>query len=403
MNDLLSRLGMKEISPFFDECYEKAKAETGCPVWLTEKFLREAAKEEPYFGAELEELIAAIEPVKNNPDLLLFARTLYHMLVPRVHHEHIFGGLAFPEAPAGEDTLPYDIFAFYPLFAHIREAYRELLLRGADADVLRETAKNVGGSIGASRKMLGRFGFTKLYFLWCTTHKNGALFKMGRFSFEVREDADLGIYAFRNAEGETAILMASGASVSQNGLLSESAGAGEPLFVTQYTEKEDAYVGNLVIDHGLHVSADVTTLKKTEWAPLYQPGDTLISVHIPADQPFDRETVAGSLADGKRFFQMLYPEKNIRAYMCISWLLSPELASVLKPSSNILAFGGLYERFPVVSKGLDIFHFVFHKTIEEVTEDVIASLPENNSLERGLKQLYKDGGFLHELGGIIPF
>ena len=95
MNDLLSRLGMKEISPFFDECYEKAKAETGCPVWLTEDFLREAAKEEPYFGAELEELIAAIAPVKSNPDLVLFARTLYHMLAPRVHHEKVFGGLAF--------------------------------------------------------------------------------------------------------------------------------------------------------------------------------------------------------------------------------------------------------------------------------------------------------------------
>ena len=225
MNELLSRLGMKEISPFFDECYEKAKKETGCPVWLTENFLREAAEEQPYFGAELEELVAAIAPVKSNPDLVLFARTLYHMLAPRVHHEKVFGGLAFPEAPAGVDPLPYDIFSFYPLFAHIRDAYSELLSRGADAGVLRATAKNVGGSIGASRELLGRFGFTKLYFLWCTTHKNGALFKMGRFSFEVREDADLGVYAFRNAEGKALLLMASDASVAQNGLLSASAGA----------------------------------------------------------------------------------------------------------------------------------------------------------------------------------
>lgn len=141
MNELLSRLGMKEISTFFDECYEKAKQEKGCPVWLTEDFLREAAEEQPYFGTELEELIAAIEPVKNNPDLLLFARTLYHMLAPCVHHEKVFGGLAFPEAPEGVDTLPYDIFSFYPLFAHIREAYRNLASRGADADILTETAR----------------------------------------------------------------------------------------------------------------------------------------------------------------------------------------------------------------------------------------------------------------------
>ena len=140
MNDLLSRLGMEDISPFFDECYEKAKKETGCPVWLTEEFLREAAEEQPYFGQELDELIAAIEPVKNTPDLLLFARTLYHMLTPRVHHESVFGGLAFPEAPEGADPLPYDIFSFYPLFAHIREAYRSLARRGVDAAILSENA-----------------------------------------------------------------------------------------------------------------------------------------------------------------------------------------------------------------------------------------------------------------------
>ena len=45
MNELLSRLGREEISPFFDECYEKSKKETGCPAWLTEAFLREAAEE----------------------------------------------------------------------------------------------------------------------------------------------------------------------------------------------------------------------------------------------------------------------------------------------------------------------------------------------------------------------
>ena len=49
------------------------------------------------------------------------------------------------------------------------------------------------------------------------------------------------------------------------------------------------------------------------------------------------------------------------------------------------------------------FHFVFHRTVETVTEDVIASLPENHSLERGRKVLYAGGGFLHELGGLIPF
>ena len=404
MNELLSRLGREEISPFFDECYEKAKKETGCPVWLTPEFLREATKEQPYFGEELEELIAAIDAVKENPDLVLFARTLYHMLAPRMHHESIFGGLAFPTAPEGADTLPYDIFTFYPLFAHIREAYRELSARGIDREILAETAKNVGGCIGASRRSLGRFGFTKLYFLWCTGHKNGALFRIGRFSFEVRENIDLGVYAFENDKGETKILMSSGHKVHTGGLLLGSAGtAGDAAFVTEYRETDTAYIGSPVTDGGLHVGKEEISLRKAEWTPLYRPGDNLISVHIPSEGSFDPETVGSSLDEGKRYFKALYPEKNLRAYMCISWLLSPELVSVLKPESNILSFGNRYERFPVVSEALDVFHFIFHKSVTGITEEVIDSLTENNSLERGIKALYKNGGFIHESGGFIPF
>lgn len=404
MNDLLKRLGMQEISPFFDECYEKAKRETGCPVWLTPDFLREAAEEQPYFGEELTEVIAAVDAVKENEDLLLFARTLYHMLTPRVHHESILGGLAFPTAPEGKDTLPYDIFAFYPLFAHIREAYRELTLRGADREILAQTAKNVGQCIGASRRALGRFGFTKLYFLWCTTHKNGALFRIGRFSFEVREDIDLGVYAFKNAKNETKILMSSGHKVHPSGLLLGSAGTeGDAAFVTEYCESDTAYIGFPVTDDGLHVGSDMISLSRAEWMPLYRPGDNLISVHIPAAGSFDHETVEASLAEGKRFFEELYPDKSLRAYMCISWLLSPELSAILKPESNILSFGNRYERFPVVSEALDVFHFIFHKSVTTVTEELINSLTENNSLERGIKALYKNGGFIHESGGFIPW
>lgn len=198
--------------------------------------------------------------------------------------------------------------------------------------------------------------------------------------------------------------MKDGVAVHESGFLSGSAGAeGDPAFFTSYHEETDAYVGHPVINGGLHVSSAPCRLAKTAWTPIYTPNDTLVSVHIPADQPFDRETVSRSLEEGKHFFETFYPEKNFRGYMCISWLLSPELSSVLKPTSNILAFGNLYERFPVVSAGLDVFHFVFHKTVDAVTDDVIASLPESNSLERGIKALYANGGFIHEIGGLIPF
>ena len=54
MNPLLKRLGLSEISPFFDECYEAALQEPGLPVWLTEEFVRETAAVTPILTTNLE-------------------------------------------------------------------------------------------------------------------------------------------------------------------------------------------------------------------------------------------------------------------------------------------------------------------------------------------------------------
>ena len=401
MNDLLIRLGMEHISEYFDECYKKALCDKSTPVWLDEGYLRDGAAEFEYFKSELDSLVDALPHVLQKPDLVLFAKTLYFMLEDRRFHEESFAGLEFPKAPDGENPLPYDIFSFYPMFARIREAMAVIRKMNVDEEVISKTYSGIDGCIKASTKLEGRFSFNKTYFLWCTLYKNAVLFKIDRFSFELREGCRLNVRAFINSSDEIKIMMQDGIKVHRSGRLLGSAGAEdeEGAFVTEFTETEDAYIGNPAED-GI-VKVEKLSLKKAEWKPFYAPGDDLISVHIPATGAFDRETVNASIEKGRDFFKRLYPQKDIKGFMCISWLLDPALKNILKPESNILAFQDIYTKFPYVSKGLDVFHFVFGKSAERLSDVDLDSLPEDTSLMKKLKDLYRSGGFIYEVGGIF--
>lgn len=401
MNDLLKRLGMGHISDFFDEAYKKALCDPAIPTWLTEDFLRDGAKEFGYFKSELEALVNALPYVVQNDSLVLFAKTLYIMLEDRRFHEECFAGLEFPTAPDGESPLPYDIFSFYPMFARIREAMASIRNSGVDEEVIKTTYEGIDGCIKASTRLEGRFSFNKTYFLWCTLYKNAVLFKIDRFSFELREGCKLDIYAFINDNDEIKIMMKGNIEVHQSGRLLGSAGAKEreSSFTTEYEETDKFYIGNLSVD-GI-VNREKTALCKAEWKPFYQPGDSLISVHIPSSGAFDRVTVANSIEKGRAFFKKLYPNKDIKGFMCISWLLDPNLKKILKPESNILAFQDIYTKFPYLSEALDVFHFVFEKSVTKLSDLDLDSLPETTSLMKGIKDMYKSGEYIYEIGGIF--
>lgn len=405
MNDLLRRLNMDNISDFFDECYEKALKDTTLPFWLTEEYIRETAADFPFFKTHLEAVIEAIPKVTENPDLVLFAKTLYIMLEVKKHHEEVFKGLAFPEAPEGQDPLGYDIFSFYPMIARIREAYTDLRNKGVDPKIIEATASGIDGTITASQNLSGRFSFSLLYFLWNTTHKNGHLFRIGRFNFEIRENIKLKIYAFKNKSGEVKILMTDGVDVHKSGFILGTVDAkdDEGSFKTTYKETEDYFEGHAVSKETSRVEKELTKLNKSEWELCYAPGDSLISVHIPRGESFSSDIVEKSLNEGKEFIQNLYPETDFKGFMCISWLLAPELNDLLKPTSNILSFNSRYDKFPILCGGLDVFNFVYvisAKTIDDVDLD---ALSENSSLEKSIKEHYKSGKFVHETGGVILF
>ena len=73
----------------------------------------------------------------------------------------------------------------------------------------------------------------------------------------------------------------------------------------------------------------------------YAEGSYYIDVHIPGGAPLTPALCAASYAEAAAFFRARYGMEHI-LFGCHSWLLSPELRTILPENSNILAFARDY-------------------------------------------------------------
>ena len=103
-----------------------------------------------------------------------------------------------------------------------------------------------------------------------------------------------------------------------------------------------------------------------------------------------------SLNTGLTLAKEYFPDYSVKALLCVSWLLEPQIGDLMGSSSKVAGFGNMFHRFPIVSNGKAIFNFVFIGQYPDYE-----SLPEDTRMQRVFKKLYMDGGYIHHFGGII--
>ena len=135
-----------------------------------------------------------------------------------------------------------------------------------------------------------------------------------------------------------------------------------------------------------------------------QPNDdepyAYLSVHIPSDAWLDREALDASYRDAVSCFARLHalnPERYplpVRFIACYTWLLAPALLDILGPQSGIRRFAEDYLLTRVDEEKKGYWHWVYGK-YEGPTE----GLPEDSSLQRGIKARLLAGRGIGEAGG----
>jgi len=396
MNDLLKKLNTEDISPYFDECYEKIKDETDIPYWLSEEYIQDIIiKKYDLLPENAEGIIAALGEVVKNPDLAQFAKVLYEMAKSEDDGRKILETMKFPTVPGG------DLFAMFAVLAHYPDTYEELKAAGADEKILQDTFRMLDVYETDTIRNIGKLGFSPVGFWWTCLAKKKLIFRVGRLNFERMKNSNLGVYGFINKAGETALLMDSGVPIAKDGFYAHS----NAEFVTEFTETEEYWEGFAPDNATATVKNEKTRLSKGEWSIFYKPGDDAVSVHIPTLGGFEPEIINGAMSACREFFEKYFPDFHPTAYFCESWLLAPELTEFLKPDSNILKFNQRFYKYPSEAYcGKDVFTYVFHLPVPEKLEGCdFTSLPENSSLQKKIKDHYLSGKTVHEVNGLYPY
>lgn len=133
-----------------------------------------------------------------------------------------------------------------------------------------------------------------------------------------------------------------------------------------------------------------------EYETIPSNGGWIVSIHIPSDARFSPEDVDRSLSAAEGFFAAHFPEMEILEYRCSSWLLDPQLRTMLRAGSHILSFQDRFTIQNVGTPGDDFLLWVYRTFSPD-----IQALPENTSLQRNLKRHLLSGGKVYSVTGIL--
>ncbi len=406
MNKLLERLNISLFSSEYENAYNKAVNETEIPCWLNIDYIKKINDETQIICTYMAEIEKALGYILKNPDLTLYAKILYYMLKSDKPVGELFGHIKLPAAPNGaEDALGYDLMGIFPLIPLIYEGYCSLKEKNIPEDILIKTYTGLDSNITASKERAGKTCLLYAYFGWMYLYARGYLLNIGRLNFELVPSGlcGFGFYVFKNVKTSEVKIMMDNKEIHKSGMLLGSylAEDKEGMYFAKITETESAYEGYCVNPDKELVENKKTLLLKSEWQQVLSEKDAIISVHIPGSGKLDVKECELSYKMAEEVFKKAFPQNNLSAFFCESWLLAKELKLMLNENSNILAFKNKYHTFPIVSTGRDVFMFVFKKLVNNLEDINFDELPDTSSFTVKIKELYKNGGAVCENAGVI--
>ena len=297
--------------------------------------------------------------------------------------------------PPVDDTAATAVFPLIPLLPFIESAVSKYEALGfSHEDAIREL-RALDVCMDGSRIILNKKGFASRYFGWCSIYIFATIFRHGVLNFQIIDFYDTVVLLQNVKSGEIVTLMTDGV-FHRSGHSLESAGLSDDTdgsYSADFSENEDEYIGRVAKDG--YAASELTAFKKSEWKKIFEKGEKAVYVHIPRGVDLSVESVKQTVREGMKIVRERYG-KNIKFAFCRSWLLSPNISQCLGAESKIISFGNTFDRYPIKSSGKELMSFLFGKVYDDYNE-----LPEDTSLQRKVKQIYLNGGYIYSGAGII--
>lgn len=136
----------------------------------------------------------------------------------------------------------------------------------------------------------------------------------------------------------------------------------------------------------------------------------VLMVHVPPTGPLDPVASGESFAAAGGFFPRHFPDEPVAGFVCVSWLMDPQLGEYLPAESNILRFQRRFHVLPLLhgddgGDGDRELALGLNLTLPPgpLTEDAVAGLPRHSTLERAFADHLRSGRHWHIRTGIRAF
>lgn len=357
-----------------------------------------AALDRTALPAEIREcLLAHATAFAANPDIAAYFNDLSRTLFQEKLQPSYDATLLPQRIAAMSESEEYAFFALLALsgFESARQAfaYAALLpesLTGAFADTeiwIRHFWRN--------RQICG---FPGRIFGWERGILNGTPLTIGRLQFRL-QPFEMRVQCFRlRSTGEVVAFAGSGVRCNRAGYLDGVNGDYDPVaWETQFAATAAGITGNPILPTG-KVLREYRTIATNDAIPVFRQGDLTLDTHIPEGDSLTLDDCRKAMVRALAFFRDRYPNKTIRAFSCLSWMLDPQYEFLLKPNSRILGFMHQYYLFPIEESGDDALWRIFG---EDGLKDGIAHAPRHTSMQRKVAEFIERGGKLRSGGGFF--
>ncbi len=393
LEQMKTRLALESVPEVFESLYAQMVDtwQDRAALILSDGFITDAIKKSGQMTGYVEQVLAGAKEVRKNPALCLLVCLLeaYMRLDTKPDDSYV--------APEGEG-IAYDMLHLFPTIPMLVDSVENFRKRNVPEDVIAYTLKVYTEVFDVTTKINGRPIHNRQQMIWKWGVIHNRFLRIGRFNYDTPSHFLENVRIYRNKAGKTVVL-ADKVRVHASGRLLGTAGCDDETgsYYAEVEETDTCVIGH-PSERGLIVKETVK-LPKSEWMLVLTPDDLVPRIHIPAEGALDDETVGAAFERAKKIFKECFPDTPCKAFFCESWLLSEQLKDFLKPDSKILGFQKWFIKVPLKSGAADVFDFAFsgHKVDREHPE----MLPETTTLQRGVKNLYVNGEYLHEGAGFF--
>lgn len=387
---IAARMGISQYPAQMERVYETIKNTPGCACDL--QVIRRLQDQYDLFGEFYTDVEETARAVNDDYDCNLWVKTAV-----AYGKQCTIKQLKDIPVPSVQDSKMMDYLPLQILIGLIPDSIDQYTKRGFSDQEIRSLLNSYKHSLSIMQQLQGRPGYNEVYFRWQCIFAKAGIYETEGMQFELFELPDSAVYLENIESGEIVAVFTEGlfhASAMQM-VGSKGYEDAEGAFSVSFEEDEENYYGHRSLVQKADRNRSV--FPKSQWICLAKPGDDCLSIHIPANADISPAKMDKAIASAREILKQRFPEHGSAMIYAASWLLDPVLDDFLKDTSNILQFAHRFVRYPRKSDGTHAFNLIFQKHYDDYE-----LLPENTSLERGLKKLFLSGRYVYFYHGIIP-